>query len=161
MKKVLAIAFAAATMAVGASAQSPDGQFGIGATAGYVNGAQLQYAISPAFHLGTTIGLEITDGATGLVFGPYGKFILAGSKEFKPYILGQLAIMRQSAKDGLGNTSSTTNTSLIAGAGAEYFITPNFGVFGTIPVLSLPFEDGATVSFGVLSPTVGIEWFFD
>lgn len=161
MKKVLAIAFAAATMAVGASAQSPDQQFGIGATVGSINGAQVQYAISPAFHLGTMVGLSIEDGGTSFSFGPYGKFILAGSKEFKPYILGQLAIMRAPSTDGFGNSTSTTRTRLLAGAGAEYFITPNFGLFATVPVLSLPFEDGATVSFGILAPTVGVEWFFD
>jgi hypothetical protein len=160
MKKVFAIAFAAVTMAAGASAQSPDGQFGVGATVGSISGAQVQYAISPAVHIGTMIGLSIEDGGTSFSFGPYGKFILAGSKEFKPYVLGQLAIMRNSVT--VGNvTSSTTTTSLVAGAGAEYFITPNFGVFATVPVLTLPFEDGATVSFGILSPTVGVEWFFN
>lgn len=166
MKMVLVLALVAIVGSAGMSAQgapqpgdSPEGQFGVGATVGSVTAAQLQYAITAAFHVGASLGLAINDGSTNFLFGPYGKLILAGSREFKPYLIGQLMINRSSRTVATVSTSSTS-TSLVAGAGAEYFVTHHLGIFATIPVLMLPFEDGATVSLGILSPTLGVEWFF-
>lgn len=125
MKKVVSISIVALVMAMGTtitSAQSPDRQFGVGVTVGGMTGAQLQYAITPAVHVGAGIGLELRDGNTFLAFSPYGKFIFAGSKEFKPFLIAIFSISSM--------TEGTTSTSLNFGGGAEYFITPNFGLFG-------------------------------
>lgn len=163
MKSIATLALAIVLVLAGgtnASAQSPDGQFGVGATISpSLSAAQLQYAITPAVHIGAGLGFGTSDGNSQFVFAPYGKFILAGTKEFKPFALAQLAVIRQSFSTGL-STSSTTTTSLNLGGGAEYFITPNFGVFAAIPVIAIPFNDGAEMSFGILSPTIGVEWFF-
>lgn len=156
MKKVVAIVIVALVMTMGTTmnAQSPSGQFGVGITVGGLNGAQVQYAISPAFHVGAGLGLELRDGNTGIAFAPYGKFIFAGSKEFKPFLIAILSIASYSG-------SSSTSTALNLGGGGEYFITPNFGLWGGIVVINIPFSPtGSKVGFGILSPTAGVEWFF-
>jgi len=160
MKKVVAVALVAFVLAMGTTmnAQSPDKQFGIGGVVGGVSAAQIQYAISPAFHLGAFLGLQI-QGSTQLVFGPYGKFIFAGSKELKPFVFANLMI--SSTSTGGTNSVSSTSTGLNFGAGAEYFITPNFGFWAGITVLSLPLSpSGQDVGFGILAPSIGGEWFF-
>lgn len=169
MKKFFAVAFAAMVLIAGAStvrAQSPDGQFGVGVALGDVSGAQIQYAISPAFHVGTRVGISISDGTTALNLGPYAKFIFAGSKEFKPYVQAMLSFMNSSIDLG-SNTQSSTQTGLNLGFGGEWFATPNIGIFGNISLVSIPFEKNEDplvvarkVSFGILQPTVGVEWFF-
>jgi len=170
MKKVVAVALVAFVLAMGTTmkAQSPDGQFGIGValgTEGAVSGAQIQYAISPAFHIGTRFGISVMDGNTGIGLGPYAKFIFAGSKEFKPYVMAMLSFMNTSVDLG-PNTASSTQTGVNLGFGGEYFITPNFGAFGGITLVNIPFEKNEDplvaarkVSFGVLMPTIGVEWF--
>lgn len=168
MKKFTAAAIVALFLVVGMSsvkAQSPDGQFGVGVAMGDVSGAQIQYAISPAFHIGTRFGISIMDGNTGIGLGPYLKFIFAGSKEFKPYVQAMLSFQNTSVDLG-PNTASSTQTGVNLGFGGEYFITPNFGAFGGITLVNIPFEKNEDplvasrkVSFGVLMPTIGIEWF--
>lgn len=168
MKKISAIALVALLLIVGSSkvsAQSPDGQFGVGVALGDVSGMQLQYAISPAFHIGTRAMLRIQDGNTGIELGPYVKFIFAGSKEFKPFV--QAMLQFQNATVDLGtDTQSSTTTALNLGFGGEWFATPNLGIFGNISLVRIPFGgnddplvDKEAVSFGILMPTVGVEWF--
>lgn len=153
MKKVFSTALAAIIVLLGTSvakAQSPDQQFGFGFTAGQALGGHLVYAISPAIHIGTGVGLRIQDGSNEFHLTPYGKFLFAGSKELKPYIIAQF---------GLATGGGTTRTGLGAGFGGEYFITPNFGLFGQIGVINIQFDPSVT-TFGLLEPTVGVEWFF-
>lgn len=155
MKKLVAVTLVALVMAMGTSmnAQSPSGQFGVGVIVGELSGAQIQYAISPAVHVGTALGLELRDGNTNLGFSPYVKFIFAGSKELKPFLLGSFQILSLAGE-------GSTRTALNFGGGAEYFITPNFGVWGGIVVLNLPLSpSGSKVGFGILSPAAGLEWF--
>lgn len=168
MKKFTAVALVALLLVVGVStvkAQSPDGQFGVGVAMGDISGAQIQYAISPAFHIGTRFGISVADGNTGIGLGPYVKFIFAGSKEFKPYAMAMLSFQNSSVDLG-PNTASSTTTGVNLGFGGEYFVTPNVGVFGGITLVNIPFEKNEDplvasrkVSFGVLMPTLGIEWF--
>ena len=169
MKKFTTTALVALFFVVGLStvkAQSPDGQFGVGGAIGDVTGAQLQYAISPAFHLGTRVGVTVRDSNTALVLGPYVKFIFAGSKEFKPYLMAMLALVNPSV-DLTQMPGSSTYTSLNIGAGGEYFATPNIGIFFGISVVSIPFEkapngpfvEKRAMAFGILMPTIGVEWF--
>ncbi|MCX6140590.1 MAG: hypothetical protein NTX15_07165 [Candidatus Kapabacteria bacterium] len=159
MKKIFLVLLATVMMAGAGtvSAQSPDQAFGIGASIGwYGNGGHLVYAISPAIHVGTQFGLLISDGSTQLTFAPYGKFLFKGTKELKPFLIGQFAIQSNSAT----NVTSATSTGLTFGGGAEYFITSNFGIFAQIAVLSIPFNTGSVVSFGIATPAIGAEWFF-
>jgi len=170
MKKVVAVALVAFVLAMGTTmkAQSPDGQFGIGValgTEGAVSGAQIQYAISPAFHIGSLVGISVADGNTAIGIAPYIKFIFAGSKEFKPYAKAEFVLMNSSVDLGT-DTQSSTRTSMNLGFGGEYFVTPNVGIFGGVSVIMIPFEKdelplviARKVTFGILMPQVGIEWF--
>ncbi|MBU3742551.1 MAG: porin family protein [Candidatus Kapabacteria bacterium] len=170
MKKVLTIAAVVLMSAGIASAQrsaAPSEKLGFGATLAIptsevaMSGAQGQYALNENLHIGAGIGLEIADAGTFFSLTPYAKYLMSPMGGVRPYVIGQLAVQRISAKNFAGNTESTTNTSILAGVGAEYFITDSFGVFATIPALILPFRSGGAVSFGVLSPTIGIEMFLD
>lgn len=141
------------------SAQSPDRVFGIGVTAGQSLGGHVLYAVSPAVHVGTGFGLALqSSGGTSsnqVYFAPYGKFLFSGSKEFKPFILGQFII----TSGGSGENSST-GTALNFAVGGEYFITPRFGIQGMITVVNIGLSPSST-AFGLLTPAVGVEWFLD
>ena len=149
------IAFVMMSGAAMVSAQSPSGQVGVGASIGWHDiGGHVVYAIDPAFHVGTQFGLLISDGNTQLTFAPYGKFLFKGSKELKPFLIGQLFISSSSV-------SGSSTTGLIFGGGAEYFITDRFGLFAQLAVLRIPFSPtGSKVSFGIATPAIGAEWFF-
>lgn len=154
MKRFFAAAASVALMTIGVttmSAQSPSEQFGFGFTAGQAIGGHVAYALSPAFHVGTSFGLQIQEGANTVLLGPYAKFLLKGTKELKPYFIGQFMLM---------SGGGATNTAVSIGGGGEYFITPNFGLFGQLNVVSLRFDPSVT-RIGLLEPVVGIEWFFD
>ncbi|HCN04204.1 MAG TPA: hypothetical protein DIS79_01175 [Bacteroidetes bacterium] len=141
-----------------ASAQSPSEQFGFGVSAGDgMVGGHAAYAITPAFHIGTQLGLIVSDGNNQFVLAPYGKFLFSGPKELKPYLWAQFGIATGQAQ----GTGTGTRTGLAIGGGAEYFATPNVGIFGQIAVLDLGFGDFSYTNFGLLSPRVGIEWFLD
>lgn len=145
-----------ATFCVGtAFAQSPDRQMGIGVTVGSVGGAaHMCYALSPAFHLGAQFGIDLaSSGGTSsnsIYFAPYGKFILAGTKDFKPYFFGAFAIQ----------SGNGTTTGLSLGAGGEYFATRNVGCYGQITVINVGFDPSYS-HIGIVHPQVGIEWFFN
>ena len=137
------------------SAQSPSGQLGVGASIGWYDiGGHVVYAIDPAFHVGTQFGLLISDGHTQLTFAPYGKYLFKGSKELKPFLIGQLFLTSSTV-------SGSSTTGLTFGGGAEYFITDHFGVFAQIAVLKVPFSPSTQyVTFGIATPAIGVEWFF-
>lgn len=168
MKKIIAMACTIA-MSVGiATAQSgPSEQMGFGATLAVpttevsLSGGQFQYALNSDLHIGSGIGLEMADAGTFFSISPYGKYMFSAMSGIRPYVMGQLAVQRISSENFAGNTESSTNTTLVAAVGAEYFVTKNFGIFATVPALILPFRSGGAVSFGILSPTLGIEMFLD
>ena len=140
------------------SAQSPDGQFGVGIIAGSSYGGYLAYALTPAWHIGTGVGLRVQSNNNQFYVGPYAKFLMSGTKELKPFILAQFMIMSDAAVSDDG--TATAATSLGFAAGAEYFITPNFGLAGSITVLSLGFTPSVT-TFGLMNGNLMAEWFFD
>ncbi len=145
-----------------AQAQSPSEQVGVGITGGGMLGGHVAYAITPAIHLGTQFGFVInsSDGNSSnqLAFGPYGKFILAGTPQFKPF--GMVGFGINSVPSGLNNDNVTT-TSLFVNAGAEYFLNRNFGVYGMFTFIDLGFGDNSYTTIGIGSSSVGVEWFFD
>lgn len=146
----LAVATVALFSANTASAQSPSQALGLGVTVGDLSAVQISYALDPAIHIGTAFGLALTEGTNMITFAPYGKFLFKGSKTLKPFIQAQFLIV---------SGGGATNTGLGVGGGAEYFITPEFGIFGQFNVLNAGFGDNGTTSFGVLMPRLGAEWF--
>lgn len=146
-----------------ASAQSPDRQIGLGVSTGSsvapgggsVGAAHVCYALSPGLHLGAQVGINLfsqdNSSHNYLTFVPYGKFILAGMKDMKPYIYGAFGVQTGYTK---------TQTALQFGAGAEYFASRNVGIFGHVSVINIGIEPSLT-SIGIVSPQIGIEWFLN
>ncbi|MBI3232475.1 MAG: hypothetical protein HYZ42_00280 [Bacteroidetes bacterium] len=147
-------AFAQTPLAVSTSSISPDRQFGIGVTVGVGNAAHVCYAISPAFHLGAQLGIDLhsTEGTStnSIYFAPYGKFIMSGMKDLKPYFFGSFQIQ----------SGNGTSTALSLGAGGEYFASRNVGIYGQISILRIGFDPSVT-DIGIVFPQVGVEWFFN
>jgi hypothetical protein len=142
-----------------AQAQSPDGQLGLGITTGGTIGGTVSYAINPAFHIGTQFGFQAFSPKEGnssntIIFAPYGRFLFAGPATFKPLIQAQFGY---SSSNSSGVSAS--ESALAVFGGAEYFVNRNLGIYGMISVLELGLSDQGT-SFGLLSPQIGIEWFF-
>jgi len=152
----LTVALVAAFCVNTASAQSPDRQMGLGITAGSGNiGGHFAYALNPGFHIGSALGL-VLESSNGKSFNsvsiaPYGKFILSGMKDMKPYFYGAFQI---------ASGGGSTRTGLQLGAGAEYFASRNVGVFGHIAVINVGFDPSIT-QIGLGNAYVGIEWFFN
>lgn len=166
------LAFAAATMFCAGSAwaqkaSGPTEQYGFGATLATpttevnLSGVQGQYALSNDLHVGAGLGLELASEGSFVSVIPYAKYLFAPMGGFRPYVSGQLTIQKLSSDNLAGNSDGDVRLAFVAGVGAEYFITNNVGLFVTMPVLTLPFRDNATVSFGLLSPTIGMEFFLD
>lgn len=154
MKKLFLVAIALFALGTAVtSAQSPSEQIGFGASLGWFDaGGHVVYAIDPAIHVGTQFGLVISDGNTNLTFAPYFKFLMKGTKEFKPYVIGQFYVT---------SGGSQTNTGIRAAMGGEYFVTPSFGLFAQIALLDIPFATGSKAAFGIAFPSIGFEWFME
>lgn len=151
-------------------AQSPDQQFGVGtnvsmggftgdgfSSVGAITGA---YAFTPSIHVGTGLILAFDDDYTTIGIAPYGKFLLKGTKDFVPFILGQLSILKVNM-DTPNDKSKRTNASLFIGGGAEYFASKNLGVYGALGIVNVGLNNESSSTFGLFAPTVGIEWFFN
>lgn len=150
-------------------AQSPDQQLGFGVTMGsstttqgVSSGGTIAYALSPGMHIGTGFGLVISNRSVNgssvssntLLFAPYFKALLKGSKDFVPFIMGQFSIL-----NGSSGSVSSTSTGLGILGGAEYFASKNLGIYGSLSVLELGFDPSVT-AFGIgASANIGIEWF--
>ncbi|CAN5403310.1 hypothetical protein BH10BAC6_BH10BAC6_07830 [soil metagenome] len=159
MKRCILV-FAMVLLGVGvSSAQSPDRVFGFGITAGQALGGHVLYAVSPAIHVGTGFGLALQSqggsSSNQVYLAPYAKFLFSGSKEFKPFVLGQFML----SSGGSGENTSTS-TALNFAVGGEYFITPRFGIQGMFNVIQIGLSPSST-AFGLLTPAVGVEWFLD
>ncbi len=149
------------------SGMSPDHQMGVGITAGNSIGGHFAYAINPGFHAGAGFGIALRSESVGnnsysgntIWFAPYAKFIFSGMRDMKPYLFGSFGIT--SGKDIGVNTESSTRTGLSIGGGAEYFASRNIGIFGHVTVIGLGFGTNSTTNIGLISPQVGIEWFFN
>lgn len=168
--KSLAIAAIAAMTFQNSSAQTPDRMFGIGVVTGGSFGAvQLAYALSPSFHIGAGLGIDLAsqsvDGGSSttsnnIIFAPFARLILKGTKNFKPFFHGQFIVA--SGKVTIGQTSqSQTRTALDFGGGAFYFPANDIGIFGQISVINLGFGDLSTSDLGFHSGRIGAEWYFN
>ena len=143
-------------------AQSPDQQMGFGVSLGTgASGATFAYAINPGLHIGTGFGLTVSSSnsvsSNTLIFAPYVKTLLKGSKDFVPFIMGQFVIA--SRPEETNPKVSNTSTGLGILGGAEYFASKNLGIYGSLSVLELGFDPSRT-AFGIgISANIGIEWF--
>lgn len=154
---------AAAMMICGTSALLADGPktgLGVGLNMGWLGGGgQVQYAIMDDLHAGTQFGLRIS-GGTNLTFAPYVKYFLGGSS-FRPFAIAQFALS-SSTTDATPLVAVTTSTSqFLIGGGGQYWFSDKFGLFAQLSVLEIPISPtGQNVSFGLLTPSFGVEYFF-
>lgn len=157
-------------------AQSPDQQMGFGVSLGTgateesvlsapIGSGTVAYAINPGMHIGAGFGLGISSrsangisvSSNSLLFAPYFKALLKGSKDFVPFIMGQFVIASRPTE--INPKVSNTSTSLNVLGGAEYFASKNLGIYGSLSVLELGFDPSRT-AFGIgISANIGIEWF--
>lgn len=153
-------------------AQSPDQQMGFGVSLGTgaiegsalstpIGSATVAYAINPGMHIGAGFGLGIIsdnkESYNSLLFAPYFKALLKGSKDFVPFIMGQFVIASKPTDDNLKESKTSTSLNLLGGA--EYFASKNLGIYGSLSVLELGFDPSRT-AFGIgISANIGIEWF--
>jgi hypothetical protein len=164
--KSIAIAAIAAMTFQNATAQSPDRMVGLGVITGGSTGAiEVAYAISPGMHLGVGLGIALisqsvnggsSTSSNNLTFAPFGRFILKGSKDFKPFLHGQFVVFT-----GKAGASSVTDTGLELGGGGMYFPTSNVQIFGQINVVTVGFGDNSGTAIGIHSGRVGACWWFN
>lgn len=157
-------------------AQSPDQQLGFGVSLGTgateesvlstpIGSATVAYAINPGMHIGAGFGLGISStsangisvSSNSLLFAPYFKALLKGSKDFVPFIMGQFVIASKPTESNPKESKTSTSLNLLGGA--EYFASKNLGIYGSLSVLELGFDPSVT-TFGIgASANIGIEWF--
>ncbi len=149
---------------------SPESQFGFGVNNA---GMHIQYAISPAFHIGLNLNLDVNSQdslpsgskTTSYDFGPYFKFIFGG-EVVKPYAYASLGIIQPGTgrfvvtRRGISADLPETEMEIRVAAGAEYFFNRNVGLYGHVNLASLLIEDPAVTDFGLLGGVAGAEFFF-
>lgn len=151
--KSLKLLFAVATMliigAVTSNAQV-GGAFGFGFNVGEYSGIQGHYSVNNDFELGTQFGLTTGGSSTDLLLAPYAKFRFSGNS-FKPYVMAQFSIVSRG-----GNSSNFLDGRF----GGEYFANPAVAITGDVSFISVGLGDGGTTLFGVLTPRMGVNWYF-
>ncbi|MES2765996.1 MAG: hypothetical protein V4642_09015 [Bacteroidota bacterium] len=157
---------AAAIFALGtAEAQSPSEQLGLGVTTGSTFGGTVSYAITPAIHVGTLFGFssfspKVGNTVSTYSFAPYGRFLFAGSPVLKPIIQAQFDLASvETINPATFQTETKAQNTLIISGGGEYFVNRNLGIYAMISVIELGLSDQGT-AFGILTPQIGVEWFF-
>lgn len=169
MKRFFLTAIVAAMVATTALAQMPAERVVVGASTGWFPGGHIGYTINEKFQLVAQLGLrtkgtaddEIGTTAPGtfVTIGLSGKYFLSQGSDFNTYALGMFYV-NPAEQDGL-NTGGANEGIVLAG-GAEYFPSKNVGLFAQVAVLRFPFATKTdALNFGLLTPSVGIEWFLD
>jgi hypothetical protein len=50
----------------------------------------------------------------------------------------------------------------VVGAGSQFMATKNVGVWAQVALVNLPFSStNENVSFGIMAPAIGIDWYLD
>jgi len=138
-----------------ASAQPKEESFGIGVSAGWHQGANITYVISQDVHLGMQVGLHSSEGGTHPTFAPTVRYFFAHEGNFHPYAVGSIYI----SKGGMSGQAYLANTGALLGVGASYFPAKDVNIYAQVTALNLPLDNNEPTSFGIMMPSVGIEWF--
>lgn len=129
---------------------APSSQLGIGVNTG---GMSIQYAISPAMHIGFGASLGLVSDTSGSVtrygFGPYARFLFEGP--INPFIEAGVSFA------DVGSTA----IGLFGTFGLEYFVNRNVGLFAATTIIEFQLSPRVVTSFGIQSGRAGAEWFFD
>ncbi|MEY2719849.1 MAG: hypothetical protein RLZZ273_1215 [Bacteroidota bacterium] len=151
---VFALLCIALTAAV-ASAQPKEESFGIGISAGWHQGANVTYVISQDVHLGMQVGLHSSESGTHPTFAPTVRYFFAHEGNFHPFAVGSLYI----SEGGMNGQAYLANTGALLGVGASYFPAKDVNIYAQVSALNLPMDNNESTSFGIMMPSVGIEWF--
>lgn len=161
MKKSFVVAAAMLVCSTAALfADGPKTGLGVGLNMGWLGGGgQVQFAIIEDLHIGTQFGLRIS-GGTDLTVAPYAKYFLGGSS-FRPFAIAQFVLSSSTVDSGPNESATTSTTGFLIGGGGQYWFSDRFGMFAQLSVLELPISpSGQNVSFGLLTPSLGVEYFF-
>lgn len=168
MKIFVSILVAMTITAASALAQMPEERVVVGAAMGWMPGAHIGYSISSNFLLGAQLGVRMHDdkglgSETDVTISPFGKYFFAKGEDFNAYAIAQLYISPgakfYSTPTKLG---SYANDGLVVGAGSQFMATKNVGVWAQVALVNLPFSStNENVSFGIMAPAIGIDWYLD
>jgi len=156
MKNLVLALMCLGLTSVVAVAQPKEESIGIGISAGWHQGANLTYVINQDMHLGVQLGLHVSGDNTHPTIAPQFRYFLSHEGNFHPYAVGSLYV----SHGGMGGQAYKANTGFLAGAGASYFPTKDVNIYAQVTAVNLPFDTNVEdVSFGIMMPSVGIEWF--
>lgn len=169
MKRFFLTAITAVVTTASALAQMPEERVVVGASTGWFPGAHIGYTVADKFQLGAQLGFRnkgqadnevgTTSQSSFVTICVYGKYFLSQGSDFNTYGLGMLYIHPASQA---GINAGGANEGLLLGAGAEYFPSKNVGLFAQLAVVTFPFSTtNDALNIGLLTPSVGIEWFLD
>jgi len=170
VKRLLTAGLAAAALLISAHSLhaqggriAPDGQVGIGVFVGSGNGVAggmtFGYAFSPSFQAGIETGanFQTSSGVSGNRYslGVNARLLFEGT--VNPFLQGGF---RFNSFDPFDTASNSVDASdIYLGFGLVYYITPNFGLNGMTELLSYNL-DSETLSAGITSTRIGLEWWF-
>ena len=139
-----------------ASAQPKEESIGIGISAGWHQGANLTYVINEDMHLGVQLGLHSSGDNTHPTIVPQFRYFLAHEGNFHPFAVAGLYV----SHGGMIGQAYKANTGVLAGVGASYFPAKDVNIYAQVAAVNLPFDTNVEdLSFGIMMPSVGIEWF--
>lgn len=168
MLRTIAVAFSMVLFSIAgqsATAQSPDKMFGLGIVGGTNLGIEAVYAVTPAVHIGASVGLGLfsANGVSknSVIFGPFARFIFAGKKNFKPFLAAGFTLVSGDVHTlGLGGVASGSKSMVGFGGGAFYFPANDIDVFGQLTFVGIALDPSSTF-IGTLSPHAGVHWYFN
>jgi hypothetical protein len=139
-----------------AYAQPADESIGIGVSTGWHQGANITYVINQDMHFSFQLGVHINNGEGHPTIAPQLRYFLAHKGNFHPYAVGSVYF----SEGGMKGQAYDADMGILAGVGASYFPTKDINVYGQISVADIALQSSNTgSSFGILMPSVGIEWF--
>ncbi|MBU3700125.1 MAG: hypothetical protein FGM33_08975 [Candidatus Kapabacteria bacterium] len=169
MKIVVSTLMALTVAVVSSLAQMPEERVVTGASIGWLPGAHIGYTISSNFQLGMQLGARVNDlkdgqgSRTDVTISPYGRYFFASGDDFNAYAIGQLYISPDAKFFSTPNLNNKyANDGFVLGMGAQFMATKNVGLWAQVALLNLPFSStNENVSFGIMAPSLGIDWYLD
>lgn len=167
MKSLVTTLVALTVMVTSAYAQMPEERVVVGAAMGWLPGAHIGYTISSNFLLGAQLGVrvheeKVSGSQTDVTISPYGKYFFAKGDDFNAYAIAQLYISPGAKFFSTPNGGGYANDGVVVGAGAQFMATKNVGVWTQVALVNLPFSStNENVSFGIMAPAIGIDWYLD
>jgi hypothetical protein len=155
MKNLVLALLCISLTAVAASAQPKEESFGIGISTGWHQGANVTYVVSQDVHLGMQVGLHSSENGTHPTFAPTVRYFLSHEGNFHPYAVASMYI----SEGGMPGQAYKANTGALLGVGASFFPAKDVNLYAQVTALNLPLDNNEPLSFGIMMPSVGIEWF--